>query len=88
MDAQSAILITKAVNLKMNQDRELKKEIVSIISLHMGQKVAHRFDSFYHSDNPQRLLTSADNMLSEFLGRRKAGEYLSQLYNKFAIKRY
>lgn len=66
---------------------ELKDHLVKIISENLGQNTGKLYKQFYHSENPQRLLMVADNMLSNLLGHQKSAEKLSRYYQEFSPKK-
>ncbi len=68
----------------MSNTKELKKALVQLITSTMGNRTGQLFNQFYHeTSRPQHLLSVAENLLTDFLGSKKAKDELDPIYQKF-----
>ena len=63
----------------------IKKEVLRIITENIGSKTADMYRDFYDAQPPEVAVTSAEELLVEFVGRQRAGQQMSLLRAKFSL---
>ncbi len=67
------------------QQDKLKDALIDLIARHIGQKTADMYCSYYDAQSPSTALTSAENLLAEFIGKEMARDEMEQVRTAFRI---